>query len=232
MKSSETDRARIKGPQRKLPQGVCSRQSENYKAKADFFGMLSRRELPCPVRAQALRAGQAGRPLRGECRAFEGGPQTSPGPLSLCAEQTAPWPFCGLQLSPGPAVTTCVRLIPAPQHTSSCGRLSSERKRSVCFPFMWRASNTSGVHGGSLERGTGESCDWGLESKCRFLGGANLCPHTWSPQTRLGSGGPGQRSRLDSHEVVQGFITEETTASCPLLSGQRPQRKVPLCQPF
>lgn len=56
----------------------------------------------------------AGRRLRVECRASEGGPQTSPGPLCLCAEQTAPWPLPGLQLSPGSAITSCVRLILAP----------------------------------------------------------------------------------------------------------------------
>lgn len=56
---------------------------------------------------------------------------------------------------------------PSPQHTRSRGRLSSEHKRSVCWPFTWRAAVTSGVRGGTLERGTGDSCDWGLESKCR-----------------------------------------------------------------
>ena len=56
---------------------------------------------------------------------------------------------------------------PSPQHTRSRGRLSSDRRQPVCGAFTWRAAVTSGVRGGTLERGTGESCDWGLESKCR-----------------------------------------------------------------
>ena len=72
----------------------------------------------------------------------------------------------------------------------------------------------------------------GLRKQTPVLGGANLCPHTCSPRRILAPGALGQYSHLDSHELLQeGFISEETTASRPRLSGQRPQRKVPLCQP-
>ncbi|CAN0405033.1 unnamed protein product [Rangifer tarandus platyrhynchus] len=36
-----------------------------------------------------------------------------------------------------------------------------------------------------------------------------------------------RHSHLDCRELLPGFISEEATASCPRLSGQRPQRKVP-----
>lgn len=190
--------------------------------------MPSRRELPCPVIAQALRTGgqegacgwNAG-PLRVDRRPAPGLGISSRGADGTLAP---PWP-------PALPCQLCAP-DPSPQHTRSRGRLSSDRKRPVCLAFTWRAAVTSGVRGGTLERGTGESCDWGLESKSGPRRCTPLPSHLLSMDASRPPGALSRHSHLDCRELLPGFISEEATASCPRLSGQRPQRKVPLCQPF